>query len=86
MLKQYFVVFVSIFLDILSLAVVVKVIMSWFNYDRSSRFAIFLEDITRPVLAIFKKITPKLGYLDLSPIIALLAIDLIKGIFLSLFS
>jgi len=85
MLVSYLKIFISTFLDILSFAIVARVLLSWFP-NASGNIKMFLYDITEPVLGIFKKIVPRMGMIDISPLVALLAIDLLKAIILSMLS
>lgn len=59
--------------------------MSFFpNIDRNSGFAGGLTAIVEPYLAIFRKFIPPVGGLDFSPIIAILALQLIQWLVCSL--
>lgn len=45
---------------------------------QSNRAIDILKDVTDPILNLAKRITPNLGMIDLSPIIAIFALDLLK--------
>ena len=64
----------------LQFTIFLVVIFSWFPTNKTSRFNIFLNSIASPVLMMTRKITPKTGMLDLSPIVAFLIIDLLHFI------
>lgn len=74
-------------LGLLILAIIVSAILSWlvaFNViNLRNQFvygvARFLEAVTAPVLRPFQKIIPPLGGVDISPIIAILILQGIKG-------
>ncbi len=86
MLVLYLGAFVRIFLDILSFLIIVRVLLSWFpNRPHHAAFD-FIIETTQPVMRVARKITPRIGMLDLSPVIALLALDLLKTLFLALLS
>ena len=54
-------------------------------YSRWSRAILdFLRDVSEPVLAPFRRIIPPLGPLDLSPIIAIILLQLVGGLIASL--
>jgi len=84
MLNVYLGTFVKIFCDIFSFLIVVRVLMSWFpNRPRNALFD-FIFDVTNPILRFFKKFIPPIGMIDISPIVVLFAIDLLKMILLAL--
>lgn len=76
--------FVKIFFDILSFLITVRVLLSWFPNRPHNALFDFLFDVTNPILRLAKRITPPMGMIDLSPIVALLAIELIQTLLLAL--
>jgi len=68
--------FLFIVVQIYSWLIIVRVILSWIR-TRPNRFTEFVVEITEPVLKIAKKITPKIGMIDLSPIVAFIGIELL---------
>lgn len=58
--------------------------MSWMPSGGPSKIKSVLYDITEPVLGIFRKIIPRIGMLDVSPIVAIFALDLAKNMVLYL--
>lgn len=49
--------------------------MSWFPGARESRFGKIIATISEPYLEPFRKIIPPLGMIDISPIVAILALE-----------
>lgn len=86
MLIFYLGTFVRIFFDILSFLIIVRVLLSWFPNRPHNALFDFIFEVTTPVLRVARKITPRLGMIDLSPIIALLALDLLRTLILALLS
>ncbi len=84
MLIVYLGAFIKIFFDILSFLIIVKVLMSWFPHRPHNAVFDFITEVTNPVLSLAKKVTPPIGMIDLSPIIALVALDLLKTLLLAL--
>lgn len=76
--------FINIFFEILSFAIMIRVLLSWVGAKARNRLTIFINEITEPILAFAKKILPSTGMLDLSPLIALVGLSLIKNILLYL--
>jgi YggT family protein len=84
MLITYLGAFIKIFFDIYSFLIIVRVLMSWFPQRPHNALFDFITDVTNPVLNLAKKIIPPLGMIDLSPIIVLVALDLLKSLLLAL--
>lgn len=79
--------FVQILFDLMSFAILARVILSWFaagGGNGGSRIKMLLYDITEPVLGIFRKIIPRMGMIDISPLVALLVLDFVKIVLVSL--
>ena len=64
--------FISVFIYVYSLLIFAYVLTSWFRVPYSlSPVQRFLYDVCEPYLRLFRRILPPLGALDLSPIIAI---------------
>ena len=77
--------FVSHFLTILStvlyFGILARVLMSWIKVGPGSPFVPLLRiiyAITEPILGPIRRVLPKTGMFDFSPIVALLLLDLIR--------
>jgi YggT family protein len=70
--------FVNLLLQILLIAIFVRVLLTWLPIDQSNRIVRILFDVTEPVLAPFRRVIPRIGMFDLSPIAAMLIIQLIQ--------
>ncbi|MCM3160415.1 MULTISPECIES: YggT family protein [Bacillaceae] len=57
-----------------SYALIVYILLSWFPGARESGFGQFLAKICEPYLEPFRKFIPPLGMIDISPIVAILAL------------
>jgi YggT family protein len=67
-----------------SILILIRALMSWFSPNPYNRFYILLIRATEPVLAPIRRLIPISG-IDISPIIAILLIDLVvKRILLSI--
>jgi YggT family protein len=69
--------FVSVFVGIYILLIVVYVLLSWIDlpYSRTAEgVQQFLNDICRPYLNLFRGRIPTLGPFDLSPMVAILVL------------
>ncbi|MFL1500001.1 YggT family protein [Pseudomonas sp. O64] len=68
----------SLFLKILFWSMIISVILSWVAPDSRSPGAELVKQITEPVLAPFRRWVPNLGGLDISPIFAFIALQLLQ--------
>ncbi|AUZ48636.1 YGGT family protein [Pseudomonas sp. 31 R 17] len=69
----------SLFLKIIFWSMIISVILSWVAPGSRSPGAELVYQITEPVLAPFRRLIPNLGGLDISPIFAFIAIQLIQS-------
>lgn len=58
----------------------IRIFSSWFPEFQRTRFMQFIMFYTDPYLNIFRRIIPPLGMLDLSPIAAFFALQIIESI------
>lgn len=66
-------------LDLYALILLARVILSWVNPDPYNPIVRFLRSATDPVLVPLQRIIPPIGgIIDITPLIALLLIQLIK--------
>lgn len=69
--------FLDIATRLLSFAILIQVILSWFPVKKNT-FTDFLTEITRPFFVLAKKIPHRIGMIDLSPILVLLMINALR--------
>ena len=77
----YFIVFLA---RILNFAILIRVLLSWISVGPNNALVIFIYEITEPILAPIRRLMPSLGGLDLSPIIALILIQVAERVLLTL--
>lgn len=69
------------FCDIMTTLIFVQIMISWF-VTRDNSFYRVLESITGPILRMAKRVTPRTGILDFSPIVAFIGLEVLKNIWL----
>ena len=72
---QFIALFIHYLATALQIALVCRVLISWFNIGPSNSFypiISIINQITEPVLAPIRKLLPNFGMLDLSPMAAIL--------------
>jgi len=65
---------------ILTFVIFMRVILSWFIVSRDNILMILLDDVTEPILSPLRRVIPRLGVFDISPIIAIAILYLIPFI------
>jgi YggT family protein len=73
---------ISLLLNVFVFAVFARAILSWFNPGTFNAAASILATLTEPLLDICRKVIPDLGGIDLSPLVALLLLQLAKMVIL----
>jgi len=72
--------FVNVFLGLYGLVILVYILTSWLRLPYSptlNRIQRFLYDVCEPYLRLFRRLLPATGAIDLSPILALVALGVI---------
>lgn len=76
--------FVDILFNVLWLAILARVLVSWLPNLPRNQLVVFIFDITEPILAPLRRWIPPLGgMIDLSPMIAMLLLWVLRQIVLS---
>ena len=79
--------FVTVFISVYILLLFAYIITSWFKLPYSvwlNRIQRFLYDVCEPYLRIFRRFLPQFGPLDLSPIIAIFSLYIIRIVIISI--
>ncbi len=58
--------------------IIIRALLSWVNPDPYNPIVRFLYGVTEPVLSRIRRFVPPLGGIDLSPLVAILAIVFLK--------
>jgi uncharacterized protein YggT (Ycf19 family) len=72
--------FLTVLGNLITYAIIGRVLVSWFTMGRPGAhgpISRFLIEVTDPIVNIAKKLPHKIGMIDLSPLIALIGVDLI---------
>ncbi len=76
--------FIDLLFYALNLAILVRVIVSWLNVSPYNPLISFIYQITDPIILPLRRIIPPLGMIDITPIIAILLLSIIRQILLTL--
>jgi uncharacterized protein YggT (Ycf19 family) len=81
--------FVDVFIGVYILLILVYILTSWIRLPYSpwlNRVQRFLYDVCEPYLRLFRRVVPPLGPLDLSPMLAVIVLLIVRGLVNSLLS
>ncbi len=67
--------------QILTWLLIARIVISWFPVDPYHQIVQFLHQVTDPILAPFRRLPLQIGMLDLTPLLAFLALSFINRIF-----
>jgi len=74
--------FISLLCDVLTLAIFLRAILSWFSPGPTNMLVSILYQVTEPLLAPLRRIVPRVGMLDLTPLVAIILLQLIGSLLL----
>jgi len=72
--------FVQILVLILQVAIIGRAILSWFPIDPRSPLVTVLNAITEPILARLRRIVPRIGMIDITPMVAIFVLYVIQQV------
>ena len=76
-MSNFLVNFIELFVLVLNLAIFGRAIMSWISPAGTDPLSPVLHQITEPILKPVRQIMPSTGVLDLSPLVALILLNVI---------
>jgi YggT family protein len=75
---------ITLFIQLYSLVILARVLMSWVNIDPYSPLARIIFDLTEPVLAPVRNLLPPTAGLDFSPIIVMVLLQVVGQILVTM--
>jgi YggT family protein len=69
--------FIAILCQVYAIIIFVRAILTWFDISSYSPIVVFLYRITEPILAPLRRIIPRLGMIDITPMVAIIVLLLI---------
>ena len=73
--------FVSVFIEVYILLILAYVLTSWIRMPYAlHRVQRFLDDVCEPYIRLFRRLLPSIGPLDLSPIVAVISLIVVRQV------
>ena len=70
---------VSTVFQIINILIIIRVLISWFNFNPYNQYVSFLYNITEPILAPFRNLLSSFNMgVDFSPMLAIIALNYIR--------
>lgn len=70
---------IATLLQLLSFAILIRALLSWVRPDPGNPIVQFLDAITEPILQPLRQIVPRMGMIDITPMVALILLQVIAG-------
>jgi YggT family protein len=71
--------FIGILCEVLTFTIFIRVILSWFLTEPNT-LTLILDKITEPILAPLRRIIPRAGMFDFTPMVAIIILQLIANL------
>ena len=76
--------FIDLLFTLLSLAILARVLLSWVRVSPYHPAVELLYRITEPILAPLRRVIPSIGMVDISPVIALILLQIIQEVLVAI--
>ncbi len=76
--------FIPLLFNLYSFLILARVLLSWINVSPYNPIVTFIYELTEPVLRPLRNIIPPIGMLDISPIAALILLQILESIIVSM--
>lgn len=71
---------IDIAFEVLVWLIIARCILSFIRHDPRNQIIKFVYDISEPIMAPFRRLLPATAGIDFSPLLAVLALELVRGI------
>ena len=77
--------FLTALCEVLTLAIILRAVLSWFSLRPTNILAVILYRVTEPILAPLRRIITRAGTFDFTPLVAITLLQLIATFYPNLF-
>ena len=75
--------FIPLLFNLYSFLILARVLLSWVNVSPYHPIVVFIHEVTEPVLRPLRNSIPPIGMMDISPIAALILLQILESLILS---
>ena len=68
---------IRILCEVLTIAIIARAILSWFSPSPTNMLVVILSRVTEPLLSPLRRIIPRVGMADFTPLAAIILLQLI---------
>ena len=68
---------IRVLCNVLTIIILLRVVVSWYSPRPTNKLVLILHRLTEPFLAPLRRIIPRVGRLDFSPLVAVILIQVI---------
>ncbi len=79
-MTEYLFTFFQLLFRILWFAIFARIILSWVDPGGQMRISQILHEITEPILGPIRRIMPNMGMFDLSPMVAIILLEVLRNL------
>ena len=85
-MRELLLTIIYVLCQVLTFAVIIRAVLSWFAIRPDNPLMSLLYLITEPILAPLRRIIPMVGMFDITPIVAIILLQVINWFFVALLS
>lgn len=67
-------------IQFLIIVIFIRAIISWLPIDRGSQIFVILDRLSEPVIAPLRRIVPRLGRIDITPLVAIILLQILDSV------
>lgn len=71
--------FLVLLCNILSFAVFLRAILSWFPISPDNSLVVVLHQVTEPIIAPLRRVVPTVGMIDITPLVAMIVLQIVAS-------
>jgi YggT family protein len=78
--------FIPLLFNLYSFLILARVLLSWVNVSPTNPIVTFIIEVTDPLLKPLRNVIPPIGMLDITPIAALILLQILESIIMAIIS
>jgi YggT family protein len=71
---------IALLLQLLAIAIIIRALLSWVSPDPRNPIVQALDAITEPILQPLRQIVPRIGMIDITPMVAIIVLYVLIGL------